>query len=113
MSGYKDGNTKIPMLKRNKYTRWEVKMLHHLEATDPNYLDIIYDGPFIPTKVVPQATIEGKVVEENQVDKPKSRWTPQDKENVLKDAKVRNILFNSLDTVLTNYVLSCKNTKDM
>ena len=106
MSGYKNGNTKIPMLKRSEYTHWEVKMLHHLEATDHDYLDRIYDGPFVPTKVVPQATIEGKVVEEHQVDKPKSGWTPQGMENVLKDAKVRNILFNSLDIVLTNYVLS-------
>ena len=75
MSGYKNGNTKIPMLKRSEYTHWEVKMLHHLEATDHDYLDRIYDGSFVPTEVVPYVTIKGKVVEEHQVDKPKSRWT--------------------------------------
>ena len=32
--------------------------------------------------------------------------------NAFKDAKVRNILFNILDTVLTNYVISIKTTKE-
>ena len=53
-------------------------------------------------------TVDGKVVEEHMVEKSKAEWTKKDKENVLKDANVRNILFNSLDVVLTNYVLSCK-----
>ena len=53
-------------------------------------------------------TVDGKVVEEHLVEKSKAEWTKEDKENVLKDANVINILFNSLDYVLTNYVLSCK-----
>ena len=108
MSGNKDGNSKIPMLKRNEYTQWRVKMMHHLGATDIDYLDRIKDGPFVPSKLVPTMTVDGKVVEEHLVEKPKAEWTKEDKENVLKDAKVINILFNSLDYVLTNYVLSCK-----
>ena len=28
-------------------------MLMHLEATDPDYLDVINDGPHQPTKLVP------------------------------------------------------------
>ena len=93
---------------------WEVKMLHHLEATDPDYLDRIRDGPFVPTRLYPQVTgADGKVTNEYTGEKPKSEWSDKDKENVLKDAKVRNILFNSLDSVLTNYVLSCKTAKEI
>lgn len=65
MSGNKDGNSKIPMLKRNEYTHWKVKMLHHLEATDPDYLDRIHDGPYIPSKLVPQIMVDGKIVEDH------------------------------------------------
>ena len=86
--------------------------MHHLEATDPDYLDKIKDGPYVPSKLVPQATLEGvKVIEEHFIDKPKSEWSKDDKENAFKDAKVRNILFNSLDTILTNYVISSTTTK--
>ena len=73
-------------------------MEHHLRATNVDYLDTIKYGQF---------------VEEHMVDKSKAEWTKEDKENVLKDAKVINILFNSLDLVLTNYVWSCKTAKEI
>ena len=53
------------------------------------------------------------MVEEHFIEKPKVEYSKDDKENTLKDAKVRNILFNSLDTVLTNYVISCSTSKEM
>ena len=109
----KDGNSKIPMLKRNEYTQWRVKMMHHLRATDIDCLDRIKDGPFIPSKLVTAINIDGKVVEEHLVEKPKAEWTKKDKDNILKDAKVINILFNSLDSNLTNYVLSCKTAMEV
>ena len=55
MFGNKDGNSKIPMLKRNEYTQWRVKMLHHLKETYP---DMINDGPYIPSKLVATLTID-------------------------------------------------------
>ena len=108
MSSNKDGNSKFPMLKRNEYTQWRVKMMHHLRATDIDYLHRIKDGPFVPSKLVAAMTVDGKVIEEHLIENPKVEWTKEDKENILKDAKVINILFNSMDYVLTNYVLSCK-----
>ena len=109
----KYGNCNIPILKRNEYTHWRVKMMHHLETTYPDYLDMINDGPYVPSKLVPQVTLDEKVIEEHFIEKPKSEWSKDDKENSFKDVKVRNILFNSLDTVLTNYVFSCKTSKEM
>ena len=58
MSGNKDGNSKIPTLKRNEYTQWRVKMMHHLRATDVDYLDRIKDDPFILSKLVSSMTVE-------------------------------------------------------
>ena len=113
MSGSKDGNSRIPMLKREEYTHWRVKMLHHLEAKDSDYLDRINKGPWVPQKFIPPTTVDEKVVEEHYIDKPKDEWTREDKDDVRKDAKVKDILFNSLDTVLTNYVISCKTAQEM
>ena len=61
-----------------------------------NYLDKIKDGPFIPSKLVPSMNVDGKVVKEHLVKKPKDEWTKE------------NIVFNNLDSVLTNYVLPCE-----
>ncbi|KAL8114183.1 hypothetical protein AgCh_021150 [Apium graveolens] len=55
----------------------------NLEATDPDYLDVINDGPFMPTKLVPATPT---VAEHYQL-KEKTEWTPGEKVHVLKDAK--------------------------
>ena len=88
-------------------------MMHHLRATYNDYLDRIKDGPFVPSKLVPAMNIDGKVVEEHLLEKPKDEWTKEDKENFLKDVKVINILVNSLDSILTNYVLSCETANEV
>ena len=43
---------KIPILKKTEYPTQKLKMLMHLEATDPDYLDVINDGPHAQTKLV-------------------------------------------------------------
>ncbi|KAL8132682.1 hypothetical protein AgCh_008243 [Apium graveolens] len=53
MSLNKYESIKIPILRKAEYPTWKVKMLMHLEATDPDYLDVINDGPYKPTKSVP------------------------------------------------------------
>ena len=45
--------------------------------------------------------------------KDKFEWTPEEKADVLKDAKVKNILHNSLDAVLSNRVITCKTAKEI
>ena len=39
------------MLRVSEYPVWSVKVAMFLEATDPGYLDIIYEGPHKPTKL--------------------------------------------------------------
>ncbi|KAL8115933.1 hypothetical protein AgCh_022431 [Apium graveolens] len=85
MSLNKYESIKIPILKKVEYPTWKVKMLIHLEATDPDYLDL----------------------------KEKTEWTLEEKVIVLKDAKVRYILHNSLDSVMSNMVLAYKTAKEI
>ncbi|KAL8156089.1 hypothetical protein AgCh_001248 [Apium graveolens] len=60
----------------------------HLEATDPDYLVVINDGPYKPTKLVPATPT---VAEHLQL-KTKSEWSPEEKVIVLKDAKHHDYL---------------------
>ena len=84
-------------------------MLMHLEATDPDYLDVINDGPCKPIKLVPGTP----TVAEHYQTKEKNEWTTEEKAMVLKDAKVRNILHNSLDSVMSNRVIAYKTAKEI
>ncbi|XP_074342742.1 uncharacterized protein LOC141680407 [Apium graveolens] len=45
--------------------------------------------------------------------KEKSKWSDVEKVVILKDAKVRNILHNSLENVMPNRVIVCKTAKDI
>ena len=84
-------------------------MLMHLEATDPEYLDVINDGLYKPSKLVPGTYT---VAEHYQL-KEKKEWTTEEKAIVLKDTKVSNILHNSLDSVMSNKVIAYKTAKEI
>ncbi|XP_074351852.1 uncharacterized protein LOC141691000 [Apium graveolens] len=45
--------------------------------------------------------------------KEKLKWSDAEKVVMLKDAKVRNILHNSLDNVTSNIVITCKTAKEI
>ncbi|KAL8112899.1 hypothetical protein AgCh_020272 [Apium graveolens] len=42
---------RVPILRPSEYPIWKVKMAMFLEATDPEYLDRINEGPYKPTKL--------------------------------------------------------------
>ncbi|KAL8120345.1 hypothetical protein AgCh_017501 [Apium graveolens] len=109
MSLNKYESIKILILKKAEYPKWKVKMLMHLEATEPDYLDIINDGPYMPTKMVPATPT---VVEHYQL-KEKSEWTPEEKVVVLKDAKAKfdeslTDIYDRFLTLLNNLFLMGK-----
>ncbi|KAK1368041.1 hypothetical protein POM88_034133 [Heracleum sosnowskyi] len=109
MSTTKYESMKIPILKKSEYPTWRVKMLMYLEAMDPDYLDRIRDGPYIPTKFVERTD----TVPEHYVVKTKSEWTPEEKAHVLREPKIKNILHSSLDAVISNRVIACKSSKEI
>ena len=109
MSGNKYENFKIPVLKKTEYSTWRVKMLMYLEASDPDYIDRINDGPYLPRKIVPQTATEP----EQFIIKEKTEWSAEDKIEVLKDVKVKTILYNSLDHVMSNRVIACRTSKEI
>ncbi|XP_074337401.1 uncharacterized protein LOC141674590 [Apium graveolens] len=50
---------------------------------------------------------------EHYVRKEISKWSDPEKAAMLKDAKVRNILHNSLDNIMSNRVIVCKIVKEI
>ena len=81
----------------------------YLEATDPSYLERINEGPYVPKRLVSQT----ETVPEHYVPKVKSKYSLEEKAEVLKKAKVKNILHNSLDTIMSNRVIACKTAKEI
>ncbi|KAK1373841.1 hypothetical protein POM88_030034 [Heracleum sosnowskyi] len=100
---------RVPILRPVEYPIWKVKMTMFLEATDPEYLDRIYDGPHMPTKLSP--VISGQ--EQKTVPKEKKDLTPEDISSIAKDAKVRHLLHSALDNVMSNRVIGCKTAKEI
>ncbi|KAK1392056.1 hypothetical protein POM88_011112 [Heracleum sosnowskyi] len=74
---------RVPILRPVEYPIWKVKMTMFLEATDPEYLDRINDGPHMPTKLSPVITGQ----EQKTVPKEKKDLTPEDISSIAKDAK--------------------------
>ncbi|KAK1352395.1 hypothetical protein POM88_053334 [Heracleum sosnowskyi] len=99
----------VPILRPVEYPIWKVKMTMFLEATDPEYLDRINDGPHMPTKLSP--VVDGQ--EQKTVPKEKKDMTPEDISSIAKDAKVRHLLHSALDNVMSNRVIGCKTAKEI
>lgn len=73
---------KIPILSKVEYPTWKVKMLMCLEVVDLDYMDVISDGPHVPTKLVAMTP----TVPENCIIKEKKEWTLEENAEVHKDA---------------------------
>ena len=100
---------RVPILRASEYPVWKVKMVIFLGATDPEYLDRIYDGPHMPTK------LSVAVGDETQkmIHKEKKDYTPEDISLISKDAKVKHLLHSALDSAMSNRVIGCKTAKEI
>ncbi|KAL8102540.1 hypothetical protein AgCh_027156 [Apium graveolens] len=102
-------NSWVPILRASEYPIWKVKMAMFLEATDPEYLDRIYDGPHKPTKLsVVVAYQPAKVIP-----KEKGDYTAKDISSIANDARVRHLLHSTIDNVMSNRVIGCKTAKEI
>ena len=100
---------RVPILRPVEYPIWKVKMTMFLEATDPEYLDRINNGPHKPTKL--STVVAGE--EQKLIPKEKKDLTPEDISSIAKDAKVRHLLHSALDNVMSNRVIGCKTAKEI
>ena len=133
--GRKDTGVKIPQLDKDNYFHWKIKMRLHLMSLHEGYVRCIEHGPYVPVKprtapTTPAATgaTEGTSgdstaatapaagVARDRTDivvKPISEYSPEDIEEVHKDKKTMNILFNGLDTNMFDNVINCTTAKEV
>ncbi|KAL8099662.1 hypothetical protein AgCh_032065 [Apium graveolens] len=100
---------RVPILKPSEYPIWKVRITMFLEATYPEYLDRINEGPHKPTKL--DVAVAGEAAK--SVPKEKSDYTAEDIASIAKDAKVRHLLHSAIDNVMSNRVINCKTAKEI
>ena len=83
----------------------------HLLSQDESYINCIERGPHISHKVATVAT--DTVVVGQFIPKPKAEWTLEDTEEVHKDKKAMNILFNDLDKDMFDNVINSNSATEI
>ena len=111
--GQKDSGVKIPMLEKDEYFPWKVKMHLHLLSLDPSYVNCIEKCPHVPMKLVTGMNPDGTPALDRYIPKLISEFTDEDEKEVLKDKKAMNILFNGLDKDMFDNVINCTYSKEV
>ena len=106
MSSQKVGSIKVPKFDKENYNLWKKKMTLYLKATNPDYMEILTDGPHKPEMMDPGNEIY-------TIPKPKSQWTAKEKELVALDDSLQLILVDSMDSDMCHQILVCKSGKHM
>ena len=103
----KDTGIKIPILEKETYFYWKVKMHLHLLSIDASYVRCIEKGPHVPLKLVIVINQYGTIIDDKFISKVASEFTEKDEKEVHKDKKAMNILFNGLDKDMFDNVINC------
>ncbi|XP_074323365.1 uncharacterized protein LOC141660290 [Apium graveolens] len=106
MSSQKVGSIKVPKFDKENYNLWKKKMILYLKAANPDYMEILNDGPHIPEMVDPDN-------ERRTIPKPKSEWTVKENELVTLDDSLQLILIDAMDSDMCHQILVCESGKHM
>ena len=109
----KDTGIKIPILEKETYFHWKVKMHLHLLSLDVSYVICIEKGSHVPIKLTTGINPYGTIVAGKFVPKLASEYIEEDEKEVHKDKKAMNILFNGLDKDMFDNVINCTTSKEV
>ena len=76
---------KIPVLDKDNYFHWKVRMHLHLLSIDESYVNRIEKGPHVPMKVCTSMGADGEDMVGKMVPKPIHEYSQEDTEEVHKD----------------------------
>ena len=77
-----------------------------LRASNPEYMDVLAEGPHIPEKEDPENP-------RHKIPKPKSEWTAREKELVSLDVGLQLILVDVMDVDMSHQIMVCESGKHM
>ncbi|KAL5551486.1 hypothetical protein UlMin_001662 [Ulmus minor] len=95
-------NLRPPLLEGMNYLIWKTKMRSFLCSLDDDVWFSILEGYKIPAKET----------EEGSIQKPRSRWTTQEKKDSNMNSKALNALFCGVDDLNFRYIQNCKIAKE-
>ena len=112
MSTQRVSSVKISVFDKENYGLWKKKMMLFLQVANPKYLGVLINGLKIPMVIVAES-IENNVVVIAARTYPKdpTDYTPDKKEDASLDINLQLILVKSLDPIMYNHVVNCKDTK--
>ena len=76
------------------------------QGANPDYMEILNDGPHKPEMMDPENEIY-------TIPKPKSQWTTKEKELVALDDSLQLILVDLMDSDMSHRILVCESGKHM
>ena len=90
-----------------------MKMTMFIKAVNPIFLEILKNGPFIPQKEIPEATVGTEVVPAYYIPKEPSKWTEVEREKVALDIHLQLIIIDSMDMSMFGNIAACVSANEM
>ena len=84
-----------------------------IKATNPLYMGILENGPFVPMKVVESSVVDRVMIEDTSVPKESSEITPPEKEFMALDTSLQLFIVDSMDSNMCHQILNCISAKHM
>ena len=112
---FPEGNSinRPPIFNGEGYHYWKTRMQIFIEAIDLNIWEAIEIGPYIPT-TVERVSIDGSSSSESiTIEKPRDRWSEEDRKRVQYNLKAKNIITSALGMDEYFRVSNCKSAKEM
>ena len=88
-------------------------MYLHLLSLDESYVNFIEKGTYVPMKVCTRIVADGEEMVGKMIPKPISVYSLEDTEEVHKDKKTMNIMFNGLDQEMFDSVICSSSSTEM
>ena len=111
MSSQRISSIKIPSFDIDHYNLWKNKMSLFIRYTNPEYLGILKNGPFVPHIYIHETTVDGETIPAYWTPKKVTNYTDTEKEKVALDDSLQFIFIESLDNVMYNNIMNCTNAK--
>ena len=103
--------SKIPMLSKEEYIHWKIRMRAHLAAQHEDMWYVITNGPMKIMKIDPSsASVDGVL---KMIEKPRHEWTTEDKKKDILDIMAMDILYKTLDKNMFSKIQTCANAKEI
>lgn len=114
MSSQKISSIKVPQFDRDNYNLWKKKMILFIKATNPLYMGILQNGPFVPTKpFVEKTAADGTRIPAGTIPKPLTEYSDAEKEIVALDDSLQLIIVDAMDSTMSHQILNCESGKHM